>query len=146
MDGYISKPFHKSQLQAQLTKFIPKCKKTFDSARLDLFQGYEDELGQDLRKALVESYLKTATQSFLDLAEYQERNHEAFQRLAHSLKSSTASVGGSLLAEIFEELEMINPTDLLQSNKLKDALDEFESLKVQLESYISSLHELNIIE
>jgi CheY-like chemotaxis protein len=135
MNGYISKPFSKSQLQSQLVKFLPKSQMIFDPSRLELFEGYEDDHGQDLRKTLIESYLKTADQSLADLAEYTSGNQEAFSRLAHSMKSSTASVGGTLLAEIFEELEMIDPKDSNISDKLKAANDEFRQLKGCLESY-----------
>jgi HPt (histidine-containing phosphotransfer) domain-containing protein len=115
----------------------------FDPSRLDLYQSYKDENGQDLRISLVHSYLKTTAQELEKLKALSAQDQAAVQvtvqRIAHTLKSSSAAVGGLLLATFFAELEAeIFSLDQL-SKKLQVIESGFADLKVSLEKYLEQL-------
>jgi two-component system sensor histidine kinase/response regulator len=140
MDGYLAKPFRKQQLQAILQKhLIPKEPPRFDASKLEMLKGYQDENGDDLRKALIESYLKTTTTSFQELYQLWREDQETFHRKVHTLKSSSASVGGAALAQIFESLE----NDPLSGNEVESKIlrlpQEFQNLKAQLDEYLKTI-------
>jgi CheY-like chemotaxis protein len=67
MNGYLSKPFHKEQLQELLQKYLPKIHQSFDPGRLEMFRDFKDDNDQDLRKTLIASYLQTTPTSVADM-------------------------------------------------------------------------------
>ncbi len=139
MNGYLSKPFRKDQLKAVIEQYLKSQASEFDSKRMDMLKGYQDENGQDLRIALIETYLGTTPATLKELNEFVDQDLERFQRAAHSLKSSTAAVGGERLAQIFEYLEN-QPTTLEQRQQLVAGCEEeFENLKKILLQYSNDL-------
>ncbi len=139
MNDYLSKPFHKDQLSAILEKYLASPESTFDPARLDLLKGYKDEHGVDLRVALIDTYLETTPASIEELKKSDDTNLERVRQLAHTLKSSTAAVGGSLLSEIFEFLENKEFTPQQRKDMTERAYSEFNSLKENLLRYQKKL-------
>ncbi len=140
MTAYLSKPFHKEQLNNLLQKHLPKMESSFDPSRLEMFRGYKDDQNRDLRQALIESYLDSAPGFITELGRLAKNNQDQFRRLAHTLKSSTASVGGFLLADLFEEIETSYMTAEKADKKVSQAQLEFQILKEHLESYLKSLN------
>lgn len=139
MNAYLSKPFHKDQLQRLLQEFLPEADLPFDPSRLDMFRGYKDDNNQDLRKALIDTYLLSATEGIERLEKLFLENPDDFRKSAHTLKSSTASVGGFHLAHMLEELETSKMDQDRALKIIREAQVEFKNLKAHLENYIKTL-------
>jgi signal transduction histidine kinase/DNA-binding response OmpR family regulator len=139
MNDYLSKPFHKDQLSAILEKYLSSPESSFDPTRLDLLKGYKDEHGVDLRIALIDTYLEATPASLEKLKNSDDTNLDPFRQLAHTLKSSTAAVGGMMLSEIFEHLETKEFTPQQRKEIMMQALGEFNALKENLLSYQQKL-------
>lgn len=107
---------------------------SFDSSALEMLKDYTDESGRDLRLALIETYLKTTEADIQKLFQALGKDAETFHRLAHTLKSSSAAVGGQALSEICQRLEKSkDPSE--QKTLLDEVPKEFQKLKVELEMY-----------
>ena len=136
MNGYLSKPFRKDQLQAVLQKhMIVKDTSGFDTARLEILKEYKDENGVDLRVSLIQTYLESTPKALKAMENVIETDPEEFQHIAHTVKSSSAAVGGARLAELLETLETKPMTAPERSAMTKTVLNEFQRLKDNLLRY-----------
>jgi histidine phosphotransfer protein HptB len=91
--------------------------------------------GEDFIQELVEAYLEDSPQLFgqmrLALA---NKDAEAFRRAAHSLKTSSASLGALQFSEQARELEMLGKNNQLSGAEASvDALeDEYSEVEIAL--------------
>jgi CheY-like chemotaxis protein len=139
MNDYLSKPFRKDQLKDILEKYMPAQDVIFDIARLELLKAYKDDHGIDLRISLIDTYLQTTPMAIANLEKSSESDVDQFQKIAHTLKSSTAALGGVRLSAIFEYLEN-QKLSLEQRRELMQAVSsEFILLKDGLMNYQKSL-------
>jgi HPt (histidine-containing phosphotransfer) domain-containing protein len=130
MDDYVSKPFNIGQLYASLARFLSSsadCKKS-DAARRRvpelanvlaranrpvIDQGVLDSLAhlpqtgeRKLATRVVNMYLKTTPSLMAKLGDaIDNADAVCIRETAHALKSSSASVGATDLAELFSSLE-----------------------------------------
>ncbi len=139
MNGYLSKPFRKEQLKAVLEENLAALTQAFDPTRLDMYQTYKDESGQDLRVTLIHSYLETTPIELENLKKSSAQDPASFERIAHTLKSSSAAVGGVLIAGDFQALESGNVSVDQMPERLKLVESEFNELKVSLEDYLKKI-------
>lgn len=125
---------------SQLKKLIPLESSdliTFDPSVLDMLKGYKDEQGKDLRFSVIETYLNTTPEEIQGIETSMEINPKEFHRRTHTLKSSSATVGGVLLAKICQSLELDWHSSENQKYLINAVKEEFQKLKIELESYRS---------
>ena len=106
----------------------------FDPSKLDELKDYRDENNNDLRISIVEVYIAETTKliSALKMA----ADDKSFSDLSHSLKSSTASVGGAKLSQVFAELEQNKLSHFEKVKALKTVEQLFADLQLNLKSYL----------
>lgn len=149
MDDYLSKPFKKEQLQKILEKWLPKKEVVSqpnegetsltaptpkDSAAVLIDQQVLQELktmekngAPDLLRRVISSFIDESARLLLHLEEaVRQSDCQSAQKIAHSLKSSSAMVGARNLAELFKGLE-----DLCRSCALEAI--EHQKNKIQQE-------------
>ncbi|MGZ5278669.1 MAG: response regulator [Pseudobdellovibrionaceae bacterium] len=136
MNDYPSKPFRKDQLKAVLEKHIIAADETpFNSSQLELFKDYRDENGADLRISLIDTYLQSTPESLQKLEACCETDPEQFSQIAHTLKSSTAAVGGVRLSQLLEFLETQETSAKQRLIMAEKVQSEFQLLKEKLITY-----------
>jgi HPt (histidine-containing phosphotransfer) domain-containing protein len=111
----------------------------FDIERLNLLKDYKDENNRDLRLSLIDIYLQVTPGEFIELEKSMMSALETHRTRAHTIKSSSAAVGGTHLADLMEKLETqeLNPgqrQEIVQLAKL-----EFETLTKELIQFKSNL-------
>lgn len=85
------------------------------------------DLGEDFIAELVETYCSETPQLIEHLQEALEaQDSETFRRLAHSIKSSSASLGAMQLSELARQLEMLG-----KSGDLAQAAGQLELLQAE---------------
>ena len=162
MDDYISKPIRVEELARALSKCQPV------SASLQRFDAIDSETFQLLREMVnhdqvlgkvIESYLEDSPTLIramqLGLAppngiSSQERMVE-LQRAAHSLKSSSATLGAIALSQVCKELEIIGCN--INTNKQEVSPVEIQSIVLQIETeykivkqeILAKLRQLNLL-
>jgi PAS domain S-box-containing protein len=140
MNGYLSKPFRKDQLQAILQKhLIANDLSGFDPNRLEMLKEYKDENGVDLRISLIETYLRLTPGTLNEMLNCYQSDPKHFQQIAHTLKSSSAAVGGTRLAEMLEHLETQETTVSQRKEMAMSIQTEFQKLKDHLLRYTKGL-------
>ncbi len=108
----------------------------FDSSKLDELKEYKDEHNQDLRFSIVEIYLIESKKLIHQLKNAKDSN--TISQAAHSLKSSTASIGGTALSNIFEKLETQALADSEKAALTKEVDLHFLKLENSLKHYLKN--------
>ena len=144
MDDYISKPIRVEQLVAALGKCQPSVetpKPTHSPvAALDakVLQELKDLVGDDSSNLLAEvinSYLEDAPKLLSDISEaILQGNAVVLKRAAHTLKSTSASVGATTLSQLCLELETMSRTGVIKgvTESLSKIEAEYEKVKAAL--------------
>ncbi|MGZ8164654.1 MAG: EAL domain-containing protein [Methylobacter sp.] len=125
MDGYISKPFSKKELQDTLAQWLsakpsvsPECTTNYpaltcaqtepaiNSATLENLRYLTASTGESLLNKAIHMFLSTAPQE-IDNMRAALKNHdvETLAKIAHSFKSSCANLGAQTLADYSASLE-----------------------------------------
>lgn len=92
-------------------------------------------LGDDFIPELALTYLEETPMLIKDLQEaLADGNAHAFQRLAHSIKSSSANVGALDFAAKARELELIGKSGDLSkaAEKLSGVIDDYQEIELAL--------------
>jgi HPt (histidine-containing phosphotransfer) domain-containing protein len=92
---------------------------------LNTFQELKSTLGSDFMHELIDTYCEETPGLLAQLRQAHSQNDaETFQRVAHSIKSSSASLGANELAAQARQLEAFGRDHTLQNVDQKlDALD-----------------------
>ncbi|HHD56543.1 MAG TPA: response regulator, partial [Desulfobulbaceae bacterium] len=128
MDDYLGKPLQQNQLEEMLKKWLPKDKqqqistpdrevrkkpyreetdKRFDPTVFAKYRRIQQEGQPDIVAEIIESYLKSAQPLVQEMrAALGGGDAESLWRSAHTMKSSSGSVGAMKTAEICQELEL----------------------------------------
>jgi signal transduction histidine kinase/CheY-like chemotaxis protein/HPt (histidine-containing phosphotransfer) domain-containing protein len=162
MDEYLSKPFTSEQLQSVLSLYLDtNPDRSVAPASIDRAptHGYADDeppidqrvLGalselqgpgdDDFVSTVIDSYLESARASRQRLTEAIAANDAGrISEIAHGLKSSSANVGATVLAEFCKRLELMGRQDDLDqvSDVHEDFEREFERVVVALERETAS--------
>ena len=129
MDDYLRKPFKSEQLHASLSKVLPTGEKTpgedknkplspvielftteepdaIDSTALDSLAALPHADDKDLAEQVIRTYIKTSLDQMTRLGEaIDSADADCIRTAAHSLKSSSANVGATRLAELCASIE-----------------------------------------
>ncbi len=110
--------------------------KEFDSSMLDELKEYKDEHNRDLRFSLVETYIKE-TNRLIDALKISSTD-KTFSEISHSLKSSTASMGGMKLSNLFATLEHGTFSPFEKAKHIKEVEQMFSNLQKNLQIYLKT--------
>src|SRR3989442_14533817 len=155
MDDSLRKPFGQEQLWAVLHRWLPEEPTGGDSYRearsvstprttrpapldpeaLDHLRALQKGSAGDIFGKVVQSYLNTAPQLLQSMQVAVARNDAAaLRRAAHTLKSSSASLGALALAALCKGLESLGRTDRITeaATVLPALLTEGEAVRVAL--------------
>lgn len=158
MDDYLSKPVQIIDLVMALEKckiispstksqpftparektHIPSSNGTIDWAVLDSYKEIMGDESENFVRDLIQSFLQNTIEIFRDLKLARERQDvSTFHRLAHTLKSSSASLGAIHLSEMCKEMELNSKDALSQVTEAKfdQAKSEFEKVSIALSSW-----------
>lgn len=158
MDDYLSKPVQIIELVMALEKCINIISSTesqplvpakeaahstgpnghIDWAVLESYKEIMGEESESFVRELIQSYLQNTTELFQDLKLAREKQDvSTFHRLAHTLKSSSASLGAMHLSEMCKDMEL-NSKDTLSAvaeMKFDQANIEFVQVSTALSSW-----------
>lgn len=161
MNDFITKPFNEQQLATILSKWISdrdtnkrtepstkiatvqKTKSTqihLDETVLDSFRKIQKPGKPDIIEGLVNVYLQSVPKMLYGLQQAAEQNdNKKLWQTAHTLKSSSASLGALCLSSLCHELEILGREDRVD-NPLKRVLDiesEFKTVTSELEKMLA---------
>ena len=132
MDDFLSKPFTITDLISILEKWLshPGTTTSNTDELLDLDYAAITELKESLEDGfieIIEIYIKSTTNILEEMMlAYSTADHSEIQRLAHSLKSSSAIVGATKISNHSKNLEF----QLMKNNfsNMKEKIDELNKL------------------
>ena len=150
MDDFVGKPFTVDEIENALGRWLTST--TTDTARPDSTispasteSGVLNTAVLDTLRETTGSYFAEIIPGFVDDTDNKMKqlselisDYEGLERLAHSLKSSSASLGATRLSSLAEQLETMSRN---QANKesipplLESIVSEFEQVKTLLEDY-----------
>jgi len=135
MDDYLSKPFNMAEFRRTLERWLPRAGSgeerpesgvdrepagplheqhacmpgdPIDDSALDMLRALERQGARGVVQRTIAIYLEDSPKLLEDLREAAvERDAEALRLAAHSLKSSSATLGAPRLAELFKQLEAL---------------------------------------
>ena len=94
---------------------------------IETFQQLKMDLGDEFISELVETYCTETPELIASLQKaLKDQDSETFRRAAHSIKSSSASLGAMRLSEQARQLEMIG-----KSGDLAEAAGQLENLETE---------------
>ncbi len=103
------------------------------------FDGLKDMVGDDFVDELVETYLEDSPGLLADLRRaLDDGDAAAFRRTAHSLKSTSSSMGALSFATLARELENIG-----QEERLDEAGPLLDRLEESYEQVVKALKDLS---
>lgn len=109
-----------------------------DTKVFDQYRDIDPCGGLGLAYRIVQVYLDNSGATVQQAAQAVAcRDTEALRLAAHSLKSSTASVGAGALAELFRELET-----LARAARMDDAVVLFDTARSEYERVLAALRDL----
>jgi HPt (histidine-containing phosphotransfer) domain-containing protein len=127
MDGYLSKPFNVEQLRQVLSPYVPAAARAsgvLDARALEQIRALQQPGGADLVDKVVRLYLESSralTEKIEAALGVGDAN--GVREAAHALKSSSANVGATGLADLARQLEaMGRSADLSQATAVAEQL------------------------
>ena len=144
MDDYISKPIRVAELIAALTKAPSLSSSKGEAADLPpivdrpTFGNLKKEMGTDFIRELVDAYCEDTPRLITTLRQaLASQDPEAFRRAAHSIKSTSNSLGALRSGNLAKELEMLG-----KIGQLGLAAAEVENLAADFPQVQKALKEL----
>jgi CheY-like chemotaxis protein len=149
MDDYLAKPFSEQQLATILSKWCGAVERTpllkgreeevkqsrFDSTVLDDFCKIQRAGEPDIRKRIINTYLKSCPIFVKDLQlAVKNDDLEKLWQSAHSLKSSSASLGAYHLASLCNKLEIQG-----RENKVKNGTESVREIAKEYKAVVGML-------
>ena len=105
---------------------------------IDTLQQLKTDLGDEFITELVDTYCTETPELIVSLQNaYKDQDSETFRRAAHSIKSSSASLGAMRLSEQARQLEMIG-----KSGDLSEAAGQLDNLEAEYTLVQKELTEL----
>ena len=165
MDDFLTKPFSYAGLDAMVEKWIFKKHITPGSglpSRLKMKpQDYQDEktainsilnpdvlnqlrarqqkTGRSLIRRVVSVYLEQTPQLLKEMVAAGERNDiESVMNIAHTLKSSSMTIGATPLAEACRKMETIGERDVLQQEEIVEIQKLYSDVMLALEDVLAA--------
>ncbi len=145
MDDYLSKPFSRRQLQTVLGRWLPigsmdpseDGEVTLDVHVLDSIRDLQMEDEPDILSDIVERYFETSRKSIeaIENAVHRDDPVTVYQE-AHSLKSSSVTLGAVRLGELCSQLEAMG-----RGSAKGDIPELFARLRIEYEKFKVALHE-----
>lgn len=143
MDTFVGKPVRPNELRNILEQFQqqrPQTTLLIDPKALDELRAYNTD-GQDMVPVLVNMFLEEAPAQVSDLKDaFAAADASRVRHIAHSLKSSAATLGATKLAQVFAELEQrarenaladIGDLDAMLLGILTDSMDALNKVLMQ---------------
>jgi CheY-like chemotaxis protein/HPt (histidine-containing phosphotransfer) domain-containing protein len=143
MDTFVGKPVRPNELRALLEQFQEQRSQAtplIDRKALEELRAYNTD-GQDMVPILVGMFLEEAPRQVSDLKDaFAAADAARVRHIAHSLKSSAATLGATKLAQTFAELEKrareddladINNLDAMLAGVLTDSMDALNKVLIQ---------------
>jgi CheY-like chemotaxis protein/HPt (histidine-containing phosphotransfer) domain-containing protein len=128
MDAFIRKPYGFEDLLEEVRTLLPEAQARFaklDEKALQEIKSLQRDGTPSIVARLVDSYLSSSPTLVEELgAAVSESRADAVEMSAHSLKSSSATLGALKLAALCRKLE-----ELGRSNSLRNASDVFQELR-----------------
>jgi CheY-like chemotaxis protein len=144
MDDYISKPIRVAELIAALAKTPPLALPKEEITNLPpivdrpAFEDLKKEMGLDFIRELVDAYCEETPQLISALRQaLADQDAEAFRRAAHSIKSTSNTLGALRSGSLAKELEMLG-----KAGQLGAAAAEVERLATDYLQVQQALKEL----
>ncbi len=132
MDDYLAKPYEFSRLQDVLRRLLGSettKHPQLDQVALDQIRELKGGRSANLLQRLIDVYLETSPDIVDDLARaLEQKNAKAVREAAHSLKSSSATLGATRLAMLCRDLEARGRNAYLEEGSVtfKELQSEFE--------------------
>jgi len=109
-----------------------------NAIEIDTFQQLIADLGEEFISELVETYCTETPELIASLQKaFKDQDSVTFRRAAHSIKSSSASLGAMRLSEQARQLEMIG-----KSGDLGEAAGQLDNLEAEYALVQNELAEL----
>jgi HPt (histidine-containing phosphotransfer) domain-containing protein len=145
ISSFLVRPFSINLLKKRIEDFSKKLpneknnpikKSSFDKVALDSLR---EAFGDDGIKDLINVYLKTFDETVESIIEKLEtKNYEDASSYAHSLKSSTLSLGGSELGELCKKIEHNTDEEPIDLNTIQEMKNKSSEFKSYLEEVLKS--------
>ncbi|WP_009632310.1 hybrid sensor histidine kinase/response regulator [Synechocystis sp. PCC 7509] len=138
MDDYLSKPIRLDQLAAALSKCQHAATEPSSPIDANIIAEFKTMVGEDeaILIEIIECYLEDAPQYLETISRAISQQDAAELRLAaHTLKSSSATIGATNLAAMCQELETLSRT-----SHTEDGLEKLPQLQAQYEQVKAALH------
>ncbi|MGF1548628.1 MAG: response regulator [Thiotrichales bacterium] len=161
MDDYLAKPYTRSQLEEALRRWLPALRTpvaeigptgdsvssaedttllAIDWSILERYRELDPTGSRGLVRKIMRVYLDSAPAGIGQIAEALAMGDaDALRRAAHTLKSSSANVGGTGLSKMFRELEELGKEARLESASpvFKQATREYERLQAEIRNWLA---------
>ena len=139
MDDYVSKPIRVEELIQALTRAAPHlpCSRTpIDAKVLQSFRNMVNENAESILAEMIDCYLEDAPNLLQAIASaVAQKDASALRQAAHTLKSSSATLGATTLSHLCKDLEVMSRTGRIEGelDKLLQLEAEYERVKAALE-------------
>lgn len=146
MDDYISKPIRVENLVEVLTKCQPHSgnwdsdsvasNAVIDATVIQAFRVEAGENAAEFLAELIDCYLEESPRYLQTIeAAVANENAQAVQRIAHTLKSSSAAFGATKIANLCQELEAISSTEAREVllEKVSQLIVEYQRVEAALQ-------------
>ncbi len=159
MDDYLTKPFRRDTLRAMLARWIGDSQSAataqkqeidmstnqeppaVDTEALDAIRALANESAPDLLAQVVHLYLEAGPRLLDSLRSGMATgDKDAVRAAAHTLKSSSANVGASRLAELCKQLEHASRTGTFtpQTPSFDDVRAEYSRVEIELKRQVGN--------
>jgi HPt (histidine-containing phosphotransfer) domain-containing protein len=138
MDDFLTKPLELQRLTEVLHRWLKSAGQVIDSSALEKLRSYVVN-NKSLTQALIEDFVGTAPNLVDSMkAALKQKNLPEITQAAHALKSTSATLGATGLAELCKNIEDVD--DIETAGALLANIDEQLSLSMdELQKYLSRM-------
>ncbi len=129
--------------------WVSKAEKDFNVvsiqfAQLEVLEQYSDDSGETLLSAILALYLKDTPKALSKLrVAFVAKDQGNVRKISHSLRSSSAHVGATKLASLFEKLEADSSVD--RTLNFAEATSTFDSLEKEFSRVTRDLTVIHLL-
>jgi signal transduction histidine kinase/CheY-like chemotaxis protein len=135
MDDFLTKPLELERLTEVLHHWLKSANPVIDPSALEKLKAYVVN-NKSLTEALIEDFMSTAPGLVATMHEsLRSQNLQEIQGAAHALKSTSATLGATGLAELCKNIEDAKDLELVQAF-LADVDGQFEKSQQELQKYL----------
>ena len=137
MDDYISKPVRTQELVDKLKTWLGNDDQTVSKINWNLLHEISDN-DQDFEREIISIYVHMMPAIVNQLIQaIQLRNHVTANRLAHTLKGSSRSIGANQFGDICDEIEQLSSANQPISN-IERLRQQFDELIADCEKFLNT--------